>query len=524
LRYVGPTEDKTRHEPATRPSDRLPAGEDRGRQPGCPPYHSMGAGMKRDAVDDGAAVENLASLLMSHPFAPGEPLLHTIERTVTAGEARERSFALARDLRDLGVLPGHAVAVQLPNGPEVVTTMTAIWLAKAIFVPVNPLLTGSEVERVFEQTGPSAVIDRAGLRLTGLSRRYENGTAFILWTSGTTGKPKPILHTHRGYSELIDRVLGPLRSGGQRSSRAPSPNLIPVSMALNAGIYNVLFGLRAGAPLVIMDRFLPDTFAELVRRFEIRSTVLPPAAIAMLNDDPGIRDLWPLQYVRSITAPLSPLQARRFSKRFQAFVLNSYGQAEIGEVIGWTASDAKLHPDKIGSIGKPHPGVAIKVVDDDGRTRGRNEIGELRVRPPTMAAGYASGEDLGDRIDDEGYVATGDLARVDNEDFVWIEGRLGDVINRGGNKVFPDEVEEVLRLSPAVRDVAVAGIPNERLGQVPVAFVVSDAELDADALTVLCREHLAPYKVPVDFRRIEVLPRNEVGKVLRIRLVASVDP
>ena len=116
----------------------------------------------------------------------------------------------------------------------------------------------------------------------------------------------------------------------------------------------------------------------------------------------------------------------------------------------------------------------------------------------------------------DGFVRTGDLARVDAEGFVWIEGRVGDVINRGGNKVFPDHVEEVLRLARGVRDVAVVGVPDDRLGEVPVAFVVGEA--DAEELEALCRQHLVPYKVPVEFRRVDALPRSEVGKVLRRQL------
>jgi acyl-coenzyme A synthetase/AMP-(fatty) acid ligase len=326
-----------------------------------------------------------------------------------------------------------------------------------------------------------------------------------MWTSGTTGRPKPIHHTHTAYVELLDRVLGPLRAGGAggaggEAKRKPSPNLIPVSMALNAGLYNCLFGLRAGAELVMMDRFEPQAFAELVRRFAIRSTVLPPAAMAALTDS-DVDDLGPLKYVRSITAPLSPLQAQRFAAKFPVHVLNGYGQAEIGEVIGWTAADAKEHPDKIGSIGRPHPGVDIRVDDE----------GHLLVRPPNTAAG------LEERLDADGYVDTGDLARVDDDGFVWIEGRAGDVINRGGNKVFPAAVEEVLRLSPAVDDVAVVGAPDDRLGEVPVAYLVG-RPVDDGSLVALCREHLVPYKVPVAFHWIDELPRNEVGKVLRNQL------
>ncbi len=464
----------------------------------------------------------LASLLMEHPFADDEGLLFTIDRSVTAGEARAAARSLADELTGLGVGPGSAVAVALPNGPEVVITMTAVWLAGGVFVPVNPRYPAAEVTRVLDATEPAAVIGVDGTTRRETERAYDPGVAFVMWTSGTTGAPKAILHTHEAYLELLDRVLGPLRAEGGRArdpARKPSPNLIPVSLALNAGIYNVLFGMRAGAALVIMDSFQPKEFAELVRRFEIRSTVLPPGAMAMLSDDDTLTDLTPLRYVRSITAPLSPLQARRFTSKFGASVLNSYGQAEIGEVIGWTAADAKEHPEKVGAIGRPHGGVDLKVVDESGAVLGTDEIGALFVRPPNMAAGYATGEELRDRVDADGYVNTGDLARVDPDGFVWIEGRAGDLINRGGNKVFPEQVEEVLCLAPGISEAAVVGVPDDRLGEVPVAFVVGDAT--DEELTALCREHLVPYKVPVAFVRVDALPRTEVGKVMRRELVSD---
>jgi len=463
-------------------------------------------------------VTNLASLLIEHPFGDDERLLHTIDRTVTAAEARRAARDLASRLHAAGVGPGQAVTVQLPNGPDVITAMAGIWLAGCVFVPMNPRSPAREVERVLDLTGPAATLDGGGLRARGGGRVYDPDTAFVLWTSGTTGAPKPILHTHAGYLEILDRVLGPLRGGRAPGARPPAPNLIPVPLAHNAGIYNTLFGLRAGAAIVVMERFETRAFAELVRRFAIRSTVLPPAALTMLNDDPGIGDLAPLAYVRSISAPLSALQARRFTERFHVFVLNGYGQAEIGEVIGWTAADAKAFPEKIGAAGRPHPGVAIKVVGPDGAATGPGGSGVLHVRPPSRAVGYAGGGDLGDRVDDEGFVDTGDVARVDAEGFVWIDGRVGDVINRGGNKVFPGEVEEVLRLSPDVADAAVVGVPDDRLGAVPVAFVTGGVP-DRAALDALCREHLAPYKVPVAFHLVAELPRNEAGKVRRAELV-----
>jgi acyl-coenzyme A synthetase/AMP-(fatty) acid ligase len=466
----------------------------------------------------------LAALLAEHPFAPDEPLLFGPDGELTAAAARAAVDALAERLRAAGAGPGLAVAVQRPNDTSAIVAMFAVWRAGAVFVPINPRSPVSERDAALDATGPVAVVVDDAVTIRDDARRYDPSAAFVLWTSGTTGRPKPIVHTHVAYLELLDRVLGPLRGRAADaavagSTRRPTPNLVPVGLSLNAGIYNVLFGLRAGAAVVVLDRFTPAAFADAVARHQIRSSVLPPAAITMLNDDPLVGDLVPLRYVRSITAPLSPLQARRFADRFGVAVLNGYGQAEIGEVIGWTAADAREHPEKVGAIGRPHPGVAIRVADPD-----EHGVGRLLVRPPSMAIddgdGPGHGDALRERVDADGYVDTGDLARVDDDGFVWIEGRAGDVINRGGNKVFPEHVEEVLRLVPGVSDAAVVGGPDDRLGEVPVAFVVAETSVIDAELDATCRAHLVAYKVPVAYHRIDSLPRNEIGKLLRRDLVA----
>lgn len=463
---------------------------------------------------------SLSALLVDHPCADDDVLVSTATLDVTAGQVRGEARGIADELRHLGVQPHQAVVVQLPNGPDCITAMFGVWLADAVFVPTHAQQPQAEFDRVVMATSPAAIIDTDGVKASGVvPTTYDTDIAFVTWTSGTTGQPRPILQSHSGYLELLDRVLGPLRGSGRDPARRPSPNLVPVSLALNAGIYNSLFGFRAGAPLVLMDRFSTSEFAELTTRFAIRSTVLPPAALVMLADDDDVSDLAPLKYVRSITAPLSPLAARRFTDKFGVTVLNGYGQAEIGEVIGWTAADAREHPDKVGAVGRPHPGVAIKVVSPDGSEFPTGSVGELLVKPPRMAAGYADGDSLSDRVDSDGYVRTGDFAFVDEEGYVWIEGRVSDLINRGGNKVFPGQVEEVLCLAPGVREAAVVGVPDDRLGEVPVAFVVGTAT--DEELTQLCRKHLVAYKVPTAFHRVDALPRSEVGKVLRRELMAG---
>ena len=239
------------------------------------------------------------------------------------------------------------------------------------------------------------------------------------------------------------------------------------------------------------------------------------------TSDPEITTLAPLRYVRSVSAPLSPAQARRFHERFGIAILNGYGQTELGgEAIGWTAADWKeFGTAKLGAVGRPHAAFQLRVRGSSGELAQVDEVGELEIRsssalPPADAA-------MEGRVTDDGWLRTGDLARIDADGFVWIEGRVSAMINRGGLKVFPDEVEEQLRGYAAVDDVAVAGVPDDRLGEVPWAFVVPKpgVSVDAGALRDWCRARMAPYKIPAGVTVVDALPRNEIGKLLRHELV-----
>jgi acyl-CoA synthetase (AMP-forming)/AMP-acid ligase II len=473
---------------------------------------------------EGTGDASLADLLPP----PGDALcVHAAGRDHSRTEVRERVDEVARALVDAGVAAGDPVGVMLPDGADAVAALFAVWRAGGVHVPLNPRSTDTELTRVLGRVGvavvvttsrlstrvadrPAVVLDGAAVTVVprgqglgagavgaGGEARYGAGVAIVSLTSGTTGPPTPVPLLHARVLEGLDQVLGTLRS--RPGGGPPMPNLVPVSLSLWAGVYQVLFAFRAGAPVVLMDGFDTVAFADLVRRFAIRSTVLPPAAMVMLADDERIEDLAPLRYVRGISSPLSPLQARRFRDRFGIRVLNGYGQTELGgEVVGWSAADSEAFGDaKLGSVGRPHAGVEVDVDAVSG---------ELLVR-------------IAGRTD--GWHRTGDVARIDEDGFVWIEGRLSDMVNRGGLKVHPGEVEEVLRLSPAVADAAVVGVPDDRLGEVPVAFVVPAAAadgVDGDELEALCRRHLAPYKVPVRFDRVDALPRNEAGKLLRREL------
>ena len=482
---------------------------------------------------DVAGVSSLVDLLFGGEDADDSLLMHAGGVDHSLAEVRARAEEIASRLVDAGMEPGAPVGVMLPNA-AVVPALFAVWRAGGVYVPLNPRLGASDLAHIEASVRPSVVVtapehvgrfevepvvvvgDAVTVRPGVVGhRRFDAGVALIQLTSGTTGRPKPVLLEHAGVRALLDNVIPTLRRGGD-SGKAAMPNLIPVSLSLWAGIYQVLFARIVGAPVVVMDGFETREFADLVRRFQIRSTVLPPAAMTLLSDDESVTSLAPLRYVRSITAPLSPLQARRFRDRFGLHVLNCYGQTEIGgEIIGWSAADSKEHgDDKLGAVGRPHTGVEVRT---DAAS------GELQVQTPALSGGYADGSDLTERLTPDGWFCTGDVGHQDEDGFVWIDGRLSDMINRGGLKVFPAEVEEVLRLSPEVADAAVVGAVDGRLGEVPWAFVVAtSATPDVAALEGLCREHLAPYKVPARFEVVDQLPRNEIGKVLGSALLDGV--
>jgi acyl-CoA synthetase (AMP-forming)/AMP-acid ligase II len=189
-------------------------------------------------------------------------------------------------------------------------------------------------------------------------------------------------------------------------------------------------------------------------------------------------------------------------------------------VVGWTAADTREFGDaKLGAVGRPHPGVTVRILDEDRREVAPGDAGEIWIR---SSFGSRSGQIEPERLMD-GFLRTGDLGRLDADGFLWIEGRVSDMVNRGGLKIVPQEVEEVLRAHPAVLDACVAGVPDERLGEVPVAWVRPQpgGVPDPADLMAHAREHLAGYKVPVEVRFVDDFPRNEIGKVLRRELAAS---
>ncbi|BBX42113.1 class I adenylate-forming enzyme family protein [Mycobacterium simiae] len=481
---------------------------------------------------------NLTDLLSGLP----EIAVHMLDNEVSRDELTASADQLGAVLTESGLTTGQVVAAMLPNDATAVAALFGTWRAGGVYTPLNPRAADVEVVDQLKTLRPAAVITTPGLahRFSTFhipvilghalawatagqgdqpadARCCDADVALLQFTSGTTGPPKPVPLRHTTVLDLIDRLLTKLRgtkTATETPKRPPMPNLVPLSLSLWAGIYQVLFAFRARSGVVLMERFSASDFAALIRRYQLRSTVLPPAALTMVLHDDSVTDLSPLRIVRSITAPLSPVQAARFRDKFGVIVLNSYGQTELGgEVVGWSAADAREWGEtKLGSVGRPLPGIDVTIADD-----------EVMVRTPTTAARNIDPAFL-DRLTDDGWFHTGDLGWFDDDGFLWLDGRVSDMINRGGLKVFPGTVEDVILGAGGVREAAVVGVPDERLGEVPWAFVVrGDDTVTEESLTAWCRERLTPYRVPVRFVFVNRLPRNDVGKVVKRELAAMAD-
>jgi acyl-CoA synthetase (AMP-forming)/AMP-acid ligase II len=331
-------------------------------------------------------------------------------------------------------------------------------------------------------------------------------------TSGTTGPPKRI-----PVSE--DILIPSLKAGEQSSSddgeelrlkRSPAILLKPFSHA--GGLFGLLLALYQARPMVLLEKFAPEEWANAVRRYSPKSASLVPAMIRMILDADLPPDaLRSLKAVRAGTAPLDPQTQVEFESRFGIPILIDYGAAEfIGGVAGWTLDDhRRFSASKRGSVGRARRDVQLQVVSEEtGEELPVGLVGVLRVKSVRFGPDY---------------FRTNDLASIDADGFLFLHGRADDAINRGGFKVLPEEVAAVLRRYTGVRDVAVIGVGDARLGQVPIAAVEMLPGMsppDPRDLDAFARAHLTGYMVPKEYRFVAALPRTASMKVSRPELKA----
>ena len=325
--------------------------------------------------------------------------------------------------------------------------------------------------------------------------------AIVLFTSGTTGLPKPVPISHAS-------VMGRIRGYRQpfAAERPAATALMCVPSFHVGGILGLLFSLFGGDTTVIQPRFDAGGWLQLVERYRVNSAFLVPTMLARILDHPDLdtADLSSLARLSygAAAAPTS-LVARAMEQWPDVDFSNVFGQTEtLGAYTALSPADHR-DPRRVGSVGRPMPGVEIRIVDPDTDADSpAGAVGELWVRSTQNVSA--------------GWLQTGDLAFQDQEGYVFPQGRRGDLINRGGEKFAPVEVAEVLRAHPAVRDVAVAGVPDDEMGHRVGALLVVEpgaTQPSLEDIRAWGRDHLASFKLPEMIGYIDVLPVNELGKL-----------
>jgi acyl-CoA synthetase (AMP-forming)/AMP-acid ligase II len=464
----------------------------------------------------------------------GEALVDGAQRLGFA-QLLDAASAVAARLRTAGVAPGDRVGLACENSAAFVAAYLGVLGAGGVFVPLNPSAPAADIEAAMEDTAMRCLVvnEPGGLTVAPLPAHHGRSTAppaetvpddlqAIVYTSGTTGRPKGVMLTAAALREVAEAGVGML--GLRASDRV---GIVTPLFHLYA-LREVDAALRAGACLVVA-RNLTFPAAVLGQMHEERVTYLSgvPAGFALFVERYGeilARCRGHLRAVTLGTAPCPPaLAAALRSLLPETRVILTYGLTEASRVAFRDAEDPDPRP---GSIGRPYPGVELRALDDRGRALPPNARGRIALRTPMAAAGYwnrpQASRDL--RLED-GFILSPDHGRIDEDGYLYLQGRVDEVINSGGEKVSPDEVEAALRGHPDVADCAVvsADDPDGVLGQIVVAVVVPAAggRLDAADLARFCAGRLEAHKVPRAFRVVASLPRTALGKVDRGRLRAA---
>ncbi|MDP3714359.1 MAG: long-chain fatty acid--CoA ligase [Mycobacteriales bacterium] len=479
------------------------------------------------------------------------------ERRVTYAELDRRTDQLARALRGLGVRKGDRVGALLLNSPAFLETMLATAKLGAVFVPMNLRLTPPEVgylladsgADVFVCSGPLAAVGRAALAEEGVRVRHrvladgaaEDGElAFeellgtgearalgsdvagsdlscLMYTSGTTGRPKGAMLTHDNH---LWNVVNALSFGRGLGAGDVTVTVAPMFHIGGLGVHTLPL-LYIGGRNVILPSFDPaQTLATMARE---RATVqfMVPAMWAALMAVPDFasHDLSALELAVSGGAPC-PLPVIEFFQGMGVPFQEGFGMTETAP--GVSVLDAERVKEKAGSIGRPMFHVEARIADEADVDVATGEVGELLVRGPNVFAGYWGLPEATAEAFRGGWFHTGDLGRMDAEGYITLVDRKKDMIISGGENVYPIEVEQVLYRHEAVQEVAVVGVPDERWGETPVAVVAPapGAEVVPEQLIAYARERLAHFKCPTRVEVVDALPRNATGKVLKTELRA----
>lgn len=488
-------------------------------------------------------------------FVTPDPGAPDGRRTLSFVEASGRINRLARALESRGLTVGDRLAVLGVDSIEHIEVILACFKLGVVVVDLNYRLRAPEIEAIlrlcpvdaiFHDSRYADIVDGVADvgAFAGWSRRLDapdhdelvagddttvmaarahgEDLLTIAFTSGTTGIPKGVMQSERMLRNITFSGVREirLRPGGLRYGGAP---LFHIS-----GLGSILYALASGCGSLVLDQFDAPTALWWLQHAEVTSCLLIPTMISSILDlpDVGASSYPHLRCIFYGGAPMPPALLRRVMDVFDCELFNGFGagteaggQAMLGAEDHVAALNGREH--LLGSIGKPIMGVDLRLCDDDLDDVAPGEIGEIVTRSNTVMSGYFAQPELTAQSIVDGWFRAGDMARMDDEGYLYLESRKADMIIRGGENVYPVEIESTLDEHPWVHDAVVVGVPDEHWGELVAAAITlhPDVEVPADelvpALQQWCRERLGSYKVPAHIVVFDVLPTTASGKFLK---------
>ena len=459
----------------------------------------------------------------------GRPCVRDGDAELTYAEFGARVEAAAEQFAEYGVVPGTVVAVMLPNRVELLVAIVAAWRLGAAATPINPVFTANEAEYQIDDADATLVVagepnahssgrpviavddirtEPRGTALPAPSTRASD-LALLIYTSGSTGRPKGVMLNHSNISAMATMMTDALAL----TSEDHCLLVLPL-FHVNAICVSFLSMMLVGGQLSVLGRFHPAEFLATIETLRPTYFSAVPTIYAHLVSQPEevTADTSSIRFAICGAAPASPELLRATEERFGFGLIEGYGLTE-----GTCASTANPvgGPRKVGTVGTALPGQVVAIMDSSGHLLPTGERGEVVVKGANVMQGYlnrpeATAETLGD-----GWLHTGDVGILDDEGYLRLVDRIKDMIIRGGENIYPKEIEEVLHRHPAVLEAAVVGSPHPVYGEVPTAYVALHPERTTtpDELRALCAEHLTKIKVPVAITVLASLPKNPVGKI-----------
>lgn len=465
------------------------------------------------------------------------PCIGDADRTLGYAEVERRSAAFAEQLTERGVGEGDVLAIMLPNSLELLIAMLAAWRVGAAATPVNPTFTSRELDYQLADSGAKLLLALPGtladidmitpeqLRLEplGQTRRpevAEDRLALLVYTSGSTGQPKGVMLDHANLAAMSQQMVEVF----ELSENDHALLVLPL-FHVNSILVSFLSPMRVGGRVTVLERFTPDSFLAAVERFRPSYFSGVPAIYARLAELPAevVPDVGSLRFAICGAAPVSKELLERVERRFGLVLIEGYG---LTESTCASAVNPLRGTRKLGTVGPAIPGQRIDVVGPDGSPLPAGERGEVVISGPTVMRGYLGRPEATAETVRDGWLHTGDVGILDEDGYLSIVDRIKDMIIRGGENLYPKEIEAYLAEHPQVLEAAVVGAPHAVLGEVPVAQVVlmPGCSTAPEELLEHCRAGLAKIKVPARIEIVEDLPRNPVGKVDKPRMRREAAP